>query len=57
MKEQRPESGKSICFHCKKPVIHSQLAAYIYGLKAHIDCVIEDEENVFFDRDMDFGDQ
>lgn len=50
---------RPICAWCNKPIFPGETSARNdIGEELHlIPCLAEDEENVFFDRDMEFGDQ
>lgn len=44
-----------ICPWCRAPVYAGELSVPVDGETYHIDCAAEEEENAFFDRDMEFG--
>ena len=44
------------CPFCGKPVQQWETTVMKDGDVYHIDCAAKDEDDVFFDRDMEFGD-
>jgi len=45
------------CPWCDKPILLDELTAMVDNEEMHLQCAIEEEEDVFFDRDMEFGDK
>lgn len=43
------------CPWCGKPVLFSELSAQVDGKTMHFNCAAEEEDDAFFDRDMEFG--
>jgi hypothetical protein len=52
---------ENLCDWCRKPVLFFQPQIERrgpFGIEVlHLDCVADEDDEVFFDRDMEFGDR
>ena len=47
---------KLICTYCGELVLPSQLTVFTEEEILHYECRLKEEDDIFFDRDMEFGD-